>query len=130
MNGILRTLMFSLFATAIGLHAFGLTKILEHCHGHEGCCGKFFLHDENDEPHDCHEYQGAFVEEDSHDNEHEQKEPTHHYACSFCKQLQGVAILLLTFRVYPPLDFRIYLRWVPMMPESPVLERDIPPMIA
>ena len=129
MNGILRTLIVSLFAIAMGLDAFGFTKILEHSHGHEECSADLFLHYSNDGSHDCHHHDEAHTDEESHENDHDQEDRKHHHACEFCKQLQGVANSLLTFYAYPPQDFRRFLRWEPMMPESPVLDRDIPPTI-
>jgi hypothetical protein len=130
MNGILRTLMPCLFAVAMGLHACGFTMILKHSHGHEECSTRLFLHYNYDEQHHCHHHDAPHNHGESEENDHDQENPEHHHACSFCKQLQGLEIFLFTFHAYPPQDFRLFLRWEPMMPDKPVLERDIPPVIA
>jgi hypothetical protein len=130
MNGNARTLMSCLFAVAMGLHAFGFTMILKHSHGHEECLADLFLHYDHDEHHACHHHDSDHNQEKGHDHEQDQEDSTHHHACSFCKQLQGLANFLVTFQTYPPHDFRLFHQWEPMMPENPVLERDILPKIA
>jgi hypothetical protein len=131
MNGILRTLTVSLIVFAMGLHAFGFTKILTHCHGSDCCEVDHFSESHCDVHEDCLETEDVAAQENGSDKDGSgQEEHSHHHVCAFCKQLQGVAGGQTVVKFFPPRDFPMLLNWEQAMPDNPVLEREIPPRVA
>lgn len=115
----------ALIALAMGLNAFGFHSAfhlssdatLHTCAAHDDCHS-------TDSEHQHHSHN------DGTEHEHEGGDQHHHHDCSLCHHAPVFAEQYRLYQLYPPIIPDYLPAWDKRSPEKPILEQDVPPIIA
>jgi hypothetical protein len=131
----------SLIALAMGLNAFGFHSAFHlssdstlhicevSCDSHEECQSDHAEHGDHAEHPQAAEHQ-YHSHNDGTEHEHKDGDKPHRHDCSLCHQPHGFAEQSRIYQIYPPVDPNYIPAWDKCSPKKPILEQDVPPIIA
>lgn len=119
----------SLIALAMGLNAFGFHRAFHlsndsPLHRCDTCCVSHEDCQSDDAEHQHHSH------DDGTEHEHHGGEKPHHHDCSLCHQPHGFVEQSRIYRIYPPMILCYIPTWDKCSPKKPILEQEVPPLIA
>ena len=119
----------SFIALAMGLNAFGF-----HSAFHLSSDATLHICDIACASHEDFHTEDAEHQHHSHDDgtehEHHGGDTPHHHDCSLCHQPHGFVEQCRNYQLYPPIIPSYLPAWDKCSPKKPILEQDVPPIIA